>query len=637
MNKYIKSLGIINCVFMNLLLLFYVFLLPYLADFYLLEPTIPFQEFYFKYIDNRYYIFEIIIISLTLISILCITGKVGAAMIVTGLPMMLLAYASSIKFTARNELLHLDDLKLTEAAGMAANFLNFEFSPLRIKVIIIIFLFFACGITADIFYKKFSLTELVNKKDSPQIPRIMRWVMCCICVTAMICYSNIFMHSTQNVMSVENGQLINEGYDRFVLYSFLKNEKNINITAGDIEKSYDYFLSNEAPDTYVNNKIRPTIIVIMNESWWDLDNRIGDNIMFSIDPMQPYHELSEKCSSGYLSTNIYGGGTISSEIEFLTGINTKYLLSDVGIYVETRSHKIPSIVEYFDELDYHTTAIHPYYGEFYSRNKTYSQMGFDKVIFEDDMDYTEIYTRYISDESLACQIIKEYEDEQEGSGRNQFIFAVSIANHNRSLHYKYEAVEEYHYPVEVTVKDQGVPEAEQGDLVNTVNGIYLANMAFAQLVDHFEQKEEPVIIVMYGDHIPFFSRSVLKALGLEGNEYEKQRCQYSVPILMWSNFIDQKIDFTGENINYLPQILLEYTGMPKTDMTQILQQERKYFKTDVRRFMEDSDGEQIKVYTDKQIEMVKHMNIIDYDMLFGDSSRREKLWQPHGAGEYISP
>ena len=104
MNKYIKSLGIINCVFMNLLLLFYVFLLPYLADFYLLEPTIPFQEFYFKYIDNRYYIFEIIIISLTLISILCITGKVGAAMIATGLPMMLLAYASSIKFTARNEL-----------------------------------------------------------------------------------------------------------------------------------------------------------------------------------------------------------------------------------------------------------------------------------------------------------------------------------------------------------------------------------------------------------------------------------------------------------------------------------------------------------------------------------------------------
>lgn len=86
---------------MDLLLLLYVFILPYLADFYLLNTQIPFQDFYFKYIDNRYYIFEIIIISLAIISIECITGRVGISMIVTGLPIMLLTYASSIKFAAQ--------------------------------------------------------------------------------------------------------------------------------------------------------------------------------------------------------------------------------------------------------------------------------------------------------------------------------------------------------------------------------------------------------------------------------------------------------------------------------------------------------------------------------------------------------
>ncbi len=45
----------------------------------------------------------------------------------TSIPMMLLAYAGSIKFAARNELFRLDDLKLTEAAGMAVNFLDFRF------------------------------------------------------------------------------------------------------------------------------------------------------------------------------------------------------------------------------------------------------------------------------------------------------------------------------------------------------------------------------------------------------------------------------------------------------------------------------------------------------------------------------
>ena len=71
----------------------------------------------------------------------------------------------------------------------------------------------------------------------------------------------------------------------------------------------------------------------------------------------------------------------------------------------------------------------------------------------------------------------------------------------------------------------------------------------AKLTAYFEEKKEPVLIVMYGDHIPFFSGSVLNALGVEGNDYECQRRQYSVPVLMWSNFNDNKIEFTGENIN----------------------------------------------------------------------------------------
>lgn len=630
----IKYLRIIIRVFIDLLLLFYVFLFPYLADFYLLTPKKPFQDFYFKYIDNRYYIFEIIVISLAIISILCITGRVGISMIVTGLPIMLLTYASSIKFAARNELLHLDDLKLTEAAGMALNFLDFKYSPARIKVIITVVIFFVCGILADILYRKFALPAEINKKQSPQIPRIMQWVMCGICITAIFVYSSIFMRSTENVMSVENGQIINEGYDRYVLYSFLKNEKNIDITSDDIEKSYTYFLGNTPTSNIdMNSGKKPTVIVIMNESWWNLDNRIGEEVIFSEDPMQPYHELSEKCSSGYLSTNIYGGGTISSETEFLTGINTKYLLSDVGIYVETRSHKIPSIVDYFHALNYHTIAVHPYYANFYSRDKVYAQMGFDKVIFEDGMDYTDIYTRYISDESLVRQIIKEYEDGKDSAKEDQFIFAVSIANHDRSLNYKNDVVKDYPYPIEVTVKNEEVSEADRSDFVNTVNGIYLANKAFEQLIDYFEGKGEPVVIVMYGDHIPFFSGSVLKALGLEGNDYESQRRQYSVPILMWSNFNDKKIDFTGENINYLPQILLEYAGMPAADMTKILQCERNCFKSDVRRFIADSDGEHIKVYNNKQMEVVRHINVVDYDILFGNSSNRERLWLPYGAGK----
>lgn len=633
MKKCVKNFALFSHVFTDLLLLFYIFLMPYLADFYLLEPNTTFGDFYFQYIDNRFYIFEIVIISLTVIAILCITGRVGVSILLTSIPMMLLAYAGSIKFAARNELFRLDDLKLTEAAGMAVNFLDFKFSSVQIRVIVVVGLFCLCGILADILCSKFAI-PVKKGKVSRQIPVIFRVFMSCICIAAMFLYGHFFMHSTQNAMAVAGNQITNEGYDRFVLYNFLKNEKNIDITTDDIEKSYVYFrgmAGNEKPQA-ANSGQEPTVIVIMNESWWNTDNIVSSGISFSTDPMEPYHELAQKCSSGYLSSNIFGGGTVSSETEFLTGINTKYLLSDVGIYAQIREHKVPSIVDYFHALGYHTTAIHPYYGYFYSRDKTYSLMGFDKVIFEDSMDFTDIYTRYISDESLASQIIKEYEDD-DNIDKKRFIFAVSIANHDRSLNYKMDAVKDYAYPIKVTIENAALSDADYSDFVNSMNGIYLANKAFRQLVDYFEQEKAPVVVVMYGDHIPFFGGDILEAMGLNGSDFETLKRQYSVPVLMWSNFNDDRVDFSGENISYLSQIILEYAGLPETDMTQIVRSEKEMFRADVRRFVEDAQGRQIKTYNDEQLEMVRHINVIDYDILFGNSAYRDDIWMPHGAGK----
>lgn len=131
MKKYIKYLAWSYRAFSELLLLLYVFVMPYLADFYLLEPDTTFGDFYFQYIDNRFYIFEIVIISLTVIAILCITGRVGISILLTSIPMMLLAYAGSIKFAARNELFRLDDLKLTERQEWQLIFWTLGFPPCK--------------------------------------------------------------------------------------------------------------------------------------------------------------------------------------------------------------------------------------------------------------------------------------------------------------------------------------------------------------------------------------------------------------------------------------------------------------------------------------------------------------------------
>lgn len=346
--------------------------------------------------------------------------------------------------------------------------------------------------------------------------------------------------------------------------------------------------------------------------------------------MEPYKRLAGKCSSGQLSANIFGGGTISSEAEFLTGLNTKYFLSDIGIYSELQERKLPSIVDYFHDMDYDTVAIHPYYGEFYDRDVIYPQLGFDKIIFEEDMQYTDIYTQYISDESLACQIIKEYE---EGKNAQQFIFAVSIANHIRVLDYKKDLVDDYPYPISIIESGESLNEKNRNDLVNYMNDIYLSNKAFEQLVLYFSKTKEPVAVVMYGDHAPSFSKGILTLLGLDGTDWETQKRLYSVPVLMWSNFDAEKIHFSGENINYLPQIVLDYAGLPESDMTQILRYEKKILKSNTRKVVEDANRQPARTYNEEQTEAVRHFKVMDYDILFGSSTDRDKIWQPYGAVE----
>ncbi|MDE7176485.1 MAG: LTA synthase family protein [Lachnospiraceae bacterium] len=393
-----------------------------------------------------------------------------------------------------------------------------------------------------------------------------------------------------------------------------------------VQDSYRFFLDRQTPNDQAGTVNKPNVIVIMSESWWNTDNITGSGITFSSDPMETYHKLEKYCSSGHLTCNIFCGGTIGSETEFLTGLNTKYFVSYTGISSVLEERKIPSIVDYFNALDYDTVAIHPYEGSFYGRNVIYPTMGFDKIVFEDDMDYTDIYSCYISDESLARQIIKEYE---ESKAEQKFIFAVSIANHIQGLDRKHDSLKAYPYPISVKL-DGTLDEEAYMDLVSYINGIYLANKAFEELAAYFAQTGEPVVLVMYGDHMPGFSKEALELMGLEGTDPETQRRHYSVPVLIWSSFEADKIEPDGENINYLPQMLLEYAGLPDTDMSRVLKQQREVLKTNTRMLVADDQGRALDAYDSRQREAVQHFMVVDYDILFGSGSSRERVWLPYG-------
>lgn len=606
-------------------LIFSISLLPYLADYYLLQPEENFFLFILNTYGEMYYDFETSLIFLFAVSILLFCKKIGVVICTSYLPMLLLAHVSSIKYDARNQLFRLDDLKLTEAAGMALHYLEFKFTKVHIFVVITVLSVCICGFLFDKLCKKYQL-PLPDKKIVPKLAVVFRIFAGCACLVLLFYRNYDFMKGQDSTQQeINNNSHIN---DHYVLYSFLKLDNYSNITISNPEESYQYFWNKvKKNDSAKSNKeTYPTVIAIMNESWWNTDYISGSHITLSSDPMSPYKELSQTCSSGYLSSNIFGGGTICSECEFLTGINTRYFLTDAGgISDELQKRKVPSLVDYFHTLDYETIAIHPYYKEFYGRDKIYSNFGFDKMVFEPDMDYTDTYSRYISDDSLVKQIIKEYED---STAKKKFIFSVSVASHMPYLDYENETDKNYNYPISVNVTDISLEETESRNLTTAINGIYLSNLAFAKLVSYFEKSDEPVILLMYGDHIPSFREKSLEAIGLNGYDYSTLKQQYSVPVLMWSNCNEYKINFSGENINYLPQMLIEYANLPETKMSQILAYERSILKSNTRKIVEDAEGNPIDTYDVTQTEAIRHFKVIDYDFLFHGSPGHPDLWNP---------
>lgn len=605
----------------------YASYIPYFMDYYVIRPEEGFFSFYHSYILDEKYNFEMKLIAAGLIIACCIVRNGGVGVTIMSILLFILSHASYIKYSNRKELLRLDDLRLTEAAGMATNYLEVQVDKYLGMWIGVLLIFIAVAIGIEVIRFKWGCVVQLSSRWNKG--RVLKVIACYGVALVLIFlvggYSKAYFEEQSEMDVSDTNSLVKKYGNQYVLYNFIKNDCLVTITEETVSETYAILAEMEEL-RQVENQVQPNVIVIMNESWWNTDYMDSDKIKFSQDPMEAYHNLPENCLKGYLTSNVYGGGTVSSEMDFLTGINTKYCGSESFVYSQLEERKLPSVVDYFNALDYKTTAIHPYYGYFYSRESVYEKMEFDRIIFEEDMTYRDIYTQYISDEALARQIIDEYESTDE----KKFIWGVSIANHKTVLEYDVKKVENYDYPIAVELAEENLSESDREDLVSFVSGIYNAGKAYEMLIEYFSQKEEPVVVVMFGDHIPNFSKETLMTVGLDMEDDSQEMLQklYSVPVVLWSNYETKEMDApSGESINYLSDMLLEYAHMQDSEMARILRCRRAVFKSNTRKLVMDSEGKKVEQYTQEQEQMINYCKSIAYDLVFGESVG-QNIWMP---------
>lgn len=548
------------------------------------------------------------------------------------------------------EMLNYTDLKLTEAATMAANYLSFSFDVYFVSTLLYIALIVFLGtlpgriISADLAsIKKEENYGIIKNFFSPRIRLSLRLLLTVFTLLGVLCFNYSFMSSEYSQNPMERYLYFASNNTRHVLYQFLQSTQSHN-SPEEIEKKYrsltDQLIEEEKlrlsnKTTTENLTEKPTVIVIMNESWWNLDFIPTEQISYSVDPMKPLWDLADRCDLGSVGVNIYGGGTICSESEFLTGLNTKYFSSTSDIEYKDSKQGFPSIAKYFHKLGYDTTAIHPYYGDFYNREERYPVCGFQKTIFEEDMLYQEYFDKYISDESLVNQIIHEYET---GSENPDFIFAVSIASHGQMLNYEFNLPDNFPYAIDVTLNNGlNMNQEDYLTFVHYVNGIYESNLAYTKLIDYFEKQTAPVIIVMYGDHCPSFSTETLRTLGFDATtgldniptvpQAEAAQKLYSTPVIAWNNFSDAPFLTEGENITALCDKIIDYTGLPQTRMTLINKYMRTFLKTDTRTYMTDAEGKLITELSKEQASIIETLLMIEDDIINGEQICHD-IWDP---------
>lgn len=239
-------------------------------------------------------------------------------------------------------------------------------------------------------------------------------------------------------------------------------------------------------------EICPNIIFLQIESFIDL--RRMKNVTYSEAPQPIFTALRDEYQGGFLRVPSVGAGTANTEFEIISGMDLTYFGVGEYPYKTVLQEKTCESMAYnLKENKYHATAIHNNTGDFYDRNLVFSNLGFDNFICEEymqNMIYNEI--GWAKDSVLTQNIL----DALNASEKQDYIYTISVQDHGK---YPTDPVLEPHITV-----DGFSPEDEerQNAFCYYVNQCHETDAFLGYLITALNAYKEPVVLVMYGDHLP---------------------------------------------------------------------------------------------------------------------------------------
>ena len=276
------------------------------------------------------------------------------------------------------------------------------------------------------------------------------------------------------------------------------------------------------------------VIMVMNEAFSD----ITDHEAFAFDetnePLPNLQAMRQDphAVTGHIVVPNFAAGTANTEFDVMTGIQTNALSATTTSAMRVVNRNLDSLFRVYGENGYHTSYFHPGDNWFYNRENVLAWMGAEETRFTNGMENMETKGRWVTDQYLVGQIQNEFEETVAG-GNTLFHYMTTIQNHMSYTPDKYG--EGYSYPdVPLNISVSGHVETL---LKVYIEGARDADAMLGQLKEYFSAQEKPVVLVFFGDHLPYLGDNQVgyEELGMAAEPYWAELASYETPFVIWAN------------------------------------------------------------------------------------------------------
>ncbi|GEM_PF-1416427 len=242
---------------------------------------------------------------------------------------------------------------------------------------------------------------------------------------------------------------------------------------------------------------KANVVFILSESFSDLQN--VDEIKFDKELMPEIKNFEKSDNSMVFDLLVptFGGVSVNTEFEILTGASLSFWNSGfipfTQYYNDYSGEVAPNIIAEFNNNGYTTMYLTPWGDTSYNSRRNYTWFGTDELIYDVNLS-GENKGDYYSDKSLMEDIYNQLKDTSVDNYK--FIMSASGQNHfpyNKGKYDKYD----------INVVKSSFNKSSTEILKNYAQGVYDASKELYNLYKMIQKLDVPTIVVFFGDHLPY--------------------------------------------------------------------------------------------------------------------------------------